>query len=115
MTKYAPILFVSIAFLVAGCASPSEGARAERQMQRLMGHSSWPRIQQAAAAEVDKRERILGWPETHFSYTPMHHKEKLWGVYAISPEGDGDVHRAVLLAITDDGEVLNYQRHIEGM
>ena len=107
--RYALILAVSIASLLSGCTTASEEARVER----LMRHRSWPRIQQIAAAECKKREKLLGWPDTA-SYLPEEHKDKVWSVMAMTGTPNGDAQRVIALMIGDDGAVLAYKRYWEG-
>lgn len=107
--RHALILAVSIASLLSGCITASDEARVER----LMRHPSWPRIQQIATAEVKKREKLLGWPDTA-SYVPAEHKDKVWVIMAMTGTPNGDVQRVVTVLIGDDGSILSYKRHWEG-
>jgi hypothetical protein len=104
--RHALILATSITLFVSGCTTPNDEARVER----LMRHRSWPRIQQIATAEVTKREKLLGWPDTA-AYIPTEHKDKAWLVTAMA---ETPVSRVITLMIGDDGAVLAYKRHWEG-
>ena len=105
------LLAVSIGLFLMGCAS-DEGTRNERHVDRLMRHHSWPQIQQIAETEVKKRETL--WPE-HAEYLPIEHKDKIWGVTAMTATPNGDLQRVVILTISDDCHVLAYQRQSEGL
>ena len=70
-------------------------------------------IQQVATAEVTKREKLLGWPDTA-AYIPIEHKDKVWFVTAMAGTPSGDVGRVVSLLIGDGGEVLSYKRNWGG-
>jgi hypothetical protein len=76
-----------------------------------MKHPDWPRIQQIAEKEVKKREFL--WPD-NAGYFPMEHKEKIWDVTAMTGTPNGDVERAVIMMIGDDGKVLTYERYWKG-
>jgi len=104
--RHALILVVSVASLLSGCTTPSD----EAHLERLMRHRSWPRIEQIARTEVEKREKLLGWPDTA-AYLPWEHKDKVWVVAAMA---ETPVRRVVTLWIGDDGSVLEYKRHWEG-
>jgi len=108
-TRRVFVLAVSIASLLGGCTTSSNQARVER----LTRHPSWPRIQQIARAEVEQREKLLGWPD-NAGYVPVEHKDKIWVVMAMAGTPDGSVQRAVTLTIGDDGTVLLYKRHWTG-
>jgi hypothetical protein len=103
--RRALILAVSIASLLSGCTTPGD----EAHLERLMRHRSWPRIEQIAKTEVEKREKLLGWPD-NASYLPMEHQDKVWDVMAMTGTPNGDVQRVITLMIGDDGDVLAYQR-----
>jgi hypothetical protein len=105
--RHTLVLAVSIALFLTGCETP----RDELHVDSLMRRHSWPRIQQIAKAEVEKREKPLGWPATA-AYLPQDHRKKVWVVGAISEETPPS--HAVILTISDDGDVLTYQRYIDG-
>ena len=105
--RHALILAASVTLLLSGCTTPNDEARVER----LMRHRSWPRIQQIATSEVTRREKLLGWPDTAV-YVPAEHKDKVWVVTAMA---DAPMRRVVTLMIGDDGAVLGYKRHWEGV
>ena len=110
--RHALVLTVSIGLFLIGCTTTPE----ERHLDRLMRHHSWPRIQQVAETEVKKREKILGvqtWPDTA-TYLPMEHTKRVWTVGAMSATPNDPVGRVVILTISDDGEVLAYERHWDG-
>jgi len=110
--RYALILAVTTGLFLIGCTNTrDEGTRNERHIDRLMRHRSWPRIQQIAETEVKKREVL--WPE-HAEYLPFLHKDKIWGVGAMTGTPKGDVQRTVIMTIGDDGKVLAYKRYLEG-
>jgi hypothetical protein len=104
--RHALVLAASIALVLSGCTTPNDQGHAER----LMRHRSWPQIQQIATAEVTKREKVLGWPDTA-AYIPAEHKDKIWVVMAMA---ETPVRRTVTLMIGDDGAVLAYKRNWEG-
>ena len=108
--RYALILAVTTGLFLIGCTT----TRDERHLDRLMRHHSWPRIQQVAETEVKKREKILGWPDTA-AYLPLEHTKRVWTVTAMSGTPAGGVGRVVTLMISDDGDVLAYQRQSEGL
>jgi hypothetical protein len=105
--RHTLVLAVSIILFLSGCETP----RDEIHVDSLMRHRSWPRIQQIAKAEVEKREKLLGWPKTA-AYLPQDHRKKVWVVGAISE--DTPPGHSVILTISDDGDVLTYQRYIDG-
>ena len=105
--RYALILAVTIGLFLIGCTTTPD----ERHVERLMRHRDWPRIQRVAETEVKKREIL--WPE-HADYLPMEHKDKIWGVGAMTGTPNGDVERTVMLLIGDDGAVLAYKRYWKG-
>ena len=110
--RHALVLAVSIGLFLIGCATP----RDERHLERLMRHHSWPRIQQVAETEVKKREKILGvqtWPDTA-KYLPMEHAKRVWTVGAMAGTPRHDVGRVVIVTISDDGDVLAYERYWDG-
>ena len=107
--RRALILAVSIASLLSGCTTPSD----EAQLEGLMRHRSWPRIEQIAKTEVEKREKLLGWPD-NASYVPTEHKDKVWVVMAMAGTPKGDVQRVIALMIGDNGAVQAYKRHWDG-
>ena len=96
------IFAISIASLLSGCTHASE----EAQLARLMRHRSWPRIQQIAKAEVQKREKLFDNAE----YLPAEHKDKVWVVMAMTGTTKGDLQGVVTLMIGDDGSILAYKR-----
>lgn len=104
--RYALILAVTTGMLLIGCTATPD----ERQVERLMRHHSWPRIQQIAETEVKKREVL--WPEAA-GYVPTEHKDKIWVVTAMTGTPKGDLQRVVYLMIGDDGKVLVYKRNWE--
>jgi hypothetical protein len=108
--RHALVLAVSIGLFLIGCATPRDEAR----LERLLQHPSWPRIQQIAETEVKKREKILGWPDTA-AYLPEEHAKRVWTITAMSGTPTGGVGRVVILTISDDGDVLAYQRQSEGL
>ena len=108
-TRHALILAVSIGLFLNGCTTSEEGRRNEAHLDRLMRQHSWPRIQQVAETEVKKREKLFGWPDTA-AYLPQEHTKKVWTVAAMSGTPAGDVGRVVILTISDNGDVLAYQR-----
>ncbi|HEX3357110.1 MAG TPA: hypothetical protein VHS31_09080 [Tepidisphaeraceae bacterium] len=111
--RHTLILAVSIVSLLSGCITPSDEARVnDAAVQSLMRDRSWPRIEQIAKDEVKKRE-LLTWPD-NASYLPVEHKDKVWGVTAMTGTSNGDVQRVISLMIGDDGAVLAYKRHWEG-
>jgi hypothetical protein len=93
--RHALVLTVSIGLFLIGCTTPRDEAR----LERLMQHSSWPRIQQIAETEVKKRE--ISWPEP-VDYLPMEHKDTIWGVAAMTGTPSGDVQRVVMRHHADD-------------
>jgi len=105
-TCYALLLAAAIVSLLTGCATTSD----ERNLDKLMQHRDWPRIQRAAEAEVKKREALAGWPD-NAGYLPVDHKDKLWVVMAMTATPNGDVRRSITLMISDDGTILGYQRN----
>jgi hypothetical protein len=108
--RHALVLTVAIGLFLIGCTTPRDEAR----LERLVRHPSWPRIQQIAKAEVEKREKLLGWPDTA-AYLPEEHTKRVWIVTAMSGTPTGGVGRVVILTIGDDGDVLAYQRQSEGL
>ena len=108
-TRHALILAVASVLLLIGCTTTSD----ERQVERLMRHRDWPRIQGIAETEVKKREKLLGWPDDA-SYLPLEHKDKVWAVTAMTGTSSGNVERQVVLMIGDDGAVLAYRRYWHG-
>jgi hypothetical protein len=108
--RHTLLLAVSISLFLIGCTTPGD----EAHLERLMGHRSWPRIQQIAKTEVETREKLLGWPDTA-AYLPEEHKDGIWTVAAMSGTPTGGVGRVVILTINDDGDVLAYQRRGEGL
>src|SRR5689334_15599152 len=94
---------VSVSFLF-GCTSTPD----ERHAERLLRDRSWPRIQQIAKAEVEKREKLLGWP-ADAGYLPMDHRDKVWVVMAMA-DTKGKSERVISVMIGDDGAVLDYKR-----
>ena len=111
-TRLALILAVtSILFLIGCTTARDEATRNESDVERLMRHRSWPRIQQIAETEVKKREIL--WPE-HADYLPVEHKDKIWGVTAMTGTPNGDLQRSVMMMIGDDGNVLAYKRYSDG-
>jgi hypothetical protein len=108
--RNALVLTVSMSLFLIGCTTPRDEAR----LQRLMQHPAWPRIQQTAEAEVKKREKIPGWPDTA-AYLPEEHTKRVWIVTAMSGTPAGGVGRVVTLTISDHGDVLAYQRQPEGL
>src|SRR5437867_6632051 len=108
-TRYALILAVTTGLFLIGCTTTPD----ERHLERLMRHHSWPRIQKVAETEVKKREKILGvqtWPDTA-AYLPQEHAKRVWTVGAMAPTPNDPVGRVVILAISDDGDVLAYERY----
>jgi hypothetical protein len=105
--RHALILIVTMSLFLMGYTT----TRDERQVERLMGHRDWPRIQQVAEAEVKRREIL--WPDTA-SYVPVEHEDKVWVVSAMTGSANGDVQRVVTLMIGDDGGVMAYKRNWEG-
>ena len=99
---------VSVLFLI-GCSTTQD----ERHVEKLMRHSSWPRIEQIAKDEVKKREKLSNWPDDA-SYLPAEHKDKVWDVMAMAGTRNGDVERTIALMIGDDGAVLAYKRYWKG-
>src|SRR4051812_35464671 len=97
--RHALILAVTTCLFLMGCAT----TRDERHVESLMRHPSWPRVQQVAETEVKKREVL--WPE-RADYLPMEHKDKIWGVTAVTATRNGDPQRVVMMMIEDDGKVL---------
>ena len=108
--RLALVLTISIGLSLIGCTTPSD----EAQLEKLMRHRSWPRIQQVAKAEVEKQEKFLGWPETA-TYLPWEHKKGIWDVVAMPGTSRGDTGRVVIVMINDDGKVLAYQRRSGGL
>ena len=122
-TRHALIVVITSASFLIACAS-DQAAQDERHVERLMRHRDWPRIQQVAETEVNKREifwpriqqvaetevnkREILWAETA-AYVPMDHEDQAWSVTAMS--GDRDLKRVVDLVIADDGTVLVYERN----
>jgi hypothetical protein len=105
--RHALILAVTTGLFLIGCTTTPD----ERQVERLMRHRDWPRIQQIAETEVKKREIL--WPD-HADYVPTEHKDKLWVVTAMTGTPKGDLQHAVTLMIGDDGTVLAYKRYSKG-
>src|SRR5438132_1139600 len=105
--RHALVLAVSIGLFLIGCTT----SRDEARLEGLMRHHSWPRIQQVAETEVKKRE--IWWPEPA-GYAPTEHKDKIWVVTAMTGTPNGDLQRAVMMMIGDDGKVLVYKRHWNG-
>ena len=106
--RHAFVLAVSVGLFLIGCTTPRDEAR----LKRLMRHDSWPRIQQVAETEVKKREIL--WPDTA-AYLPDKHTKRVWTVTAMSGTPTGGVGCVVILTISDDGDVLAYQREMEGL
>ena len=106
------ILIVSVASLLSGCTTTNSTSADEARLKELLDHRSWPRIEQIARTEVKKRE--VAWPDTA-AYLPEEHTKRVWIVTALSGTPDGDVGRVVILWISDDGDVLDYQRHSDGL
>ncbi len=111
-TRYALILALTTGLVLIGCTTTRDEARRnERQVEGLMRHRDWPRIQRIAETEVKKRE--ISWPEPA-DYLPVEHKDKIWGVTAMTGTPNGDLQRVVWLMIGDDGAVLAYKKYREG-
>src|SRR6185503_20012124 len=104
--RHTLILVVSVASLLSGCTTTPD----ERHLERLMRHRDWPRIEQIARTEVKKREKL--WPDTD-GYLPQEHTKRVWTVGAMSGDRGGG-ERIVMLTISDDGDVLAYQRFVDG-
>lgn len=113
MIKYIPFLLILL--VLTSCSTPVEELSTEQKAQELMEHPFWPEIHHIAAEEVNRKEKILGVPNTEFVYVPHHHEQGVWlvGAVELHPLEENEILRIVFLTISDDGEVLSYQRHFE--
>jgi len=60
-------LILAAGLFVSGCAT----SREEAHVKRLLNHPSWPRIEQAAQAEVNRREPVSVGLNRPFHYLPV--------------------------------------------